>query len=85
MIMEAGSEELFWNAPAMEPPAGIDPDFVNPSNLKTETIVVVTLCLAASTLVVAMRMWAKICLVRKVVLDDCSSSPLGMNASNLLH
>lgn len=70
--MESDAEVDLWlNGPAMEPPPGIEPNFVNPSDLKTENLIVVTLCLVASTLVVGMRMWTKTRLVRKVVLEDC--------------
>lgn len=82
--MDAESEDLFLNGPAMDPPAGVDPNFINPSNLKIENLAVVTLCLVASTLVVAMRMWTKTRLVRKVVLDDCSFPPLGINPLEFL-
>lgn len=60
--------------PAMPAPPGMSSNFVNPSNLKTEGLVLVTFCLILSTLVVSMRMWTKSRVVRKVVLEDCKST-----------
>ena len=60
----------------MAPPPGMHSNFVNPSNLKVEGYILVTFCLTVSTLVVGMRMWTKARLLRRVVLEDCSSNPL---------
>lgn len=57
--------------PAMTAPLGIHSNFVNPSNLRTEGLILVTICLILSTLVVSMRMWTKSRVVRKMVLEDC--------------
>jgi hypothetical protein len=84
-MMETESEDLWLNGPAMDPPPGMNSNFVNPSDLKTETLILVTFCLAASTFVVAMRMWTKTRLINKVVLEDCSSTPLCLMPSNLVH
>ena len=62
------------NGPAMPAPSGMHSNFVNPSNLKTEGLVLVTFCLILSTLVVGMRMWTKSRVVRKIVLEDCKST-----------
>lgn len=67
------------NGPAMEPPPGRQSNFVNPANLNTEGLVLIVSCLIASMLVVSMRMWTKIRLVRRVVLEDCSSTPYRWN------
>lgn len=69
------SMKLLLNGPTMEPPPGRQSNFVNPADLKTEGLVLIVFCLIASMLVVSMRMWTKIRLVRKVVLEDCSSTP----------
>lgn len=84
-MMETVSEELMLNGPAMEPPLGMQPNFVNPANLKTEGLILVVLSLVASTLVVSMRMWTKTRLVRKVVLEDCKPTPLCWSPWNLVH
>lgn len=52
--------------------------YPNPADLRAEGYAAVVICLIISILAVAMRMWTKIRLVRKVVLEDCNShlSPL---------
>lgn len=75
MIMIKRTPKLVHlNGPAMPAPPGMYSNFVNPSNLKTEGLVVVTFCLILSTLVVGMRMWTKSRVVRKIVLEDCKST-----------
>jgi hypothetical protein len=80
--------EIQLEGPAMMPPPGVQPNFVNPTNMKTEGRILVVFCLIASTLVVSMRMWTKTRLVRKVVLEDCSSLPsaeaFGMSFTDLV-
>lgn len=68
------TKKIRLSDPAMPAPPGMYSNFVNPSNLKTEGLVLVTICLILSTLVVSMRMWTKSRVVRKVVLEDCKST-----------
>lgn len=50
-------------------------NFVNPADLRDGGYAVVILCLTISMLAVGVRMWTKIRLVRKVLLEDCNSVP----------
>lgn len=59
------------DGPAMAPPPGVKPNFVNPPNLEKEFYVDLILCLTISVLAVCMRMWTKARLVRKVHTEDC--------------
>jgi hypothetical protein len=76
MMAQPASMELVLNGSSVEPPPGIQPNFVNPANLETEGLILVIFCLIATTLVISMRMWTKTRLVRKMVLEDCSFIPL---------
>ena len=60
------------NSPAMAAPAGVRPNFVNPSNLTTDLYVILAICLTVSVSAVGMRMWTQTRLVRRVFLEDCS-------------
>lgn len=64
--------------PAMAVPPGLKQNFVDPPNLETEFHVDLNVCLIVSVLAVCIRMWTKVCLIRKVQIEDCkdSSSPL---------
>ena len=57
--------------PAAKPPAGVTPDFNNPPSLETSVIVVVVLCLAISSFFVAMRLYTRHFVLRKLWWDDC--------------
>lgn len=74
--MEATSPDIqkLLDGPAMAPPPGQRPNFVNPSNFKAELYADVIICLVVSTVVVSMRMWTKIRLIRKLGLEDCTIS-----------
>lgn len=67
-------QRLHLSDPAMPAPPGMRSNFVNPNDLKTEGLILVIFCLTISTFVVSMRMWTKIRLLRKVVLEDCNST-----------
>ena len=62
------------NGPALPPPPGVTPNFVNPANLDKLTIAIFTLCMILATLTVILRMWTKICIIRQTSIDDCISS-----------
>lgn len=74
------------DGPAMTPPPGVKPNFVNPPNLEKEFYIDLILCLTISVLVVCMRMWTKARLVRKVQIEDCKKLPSPVFAlSSLSH
>lgn len=58
------------DGPALAPPPGVTPNFVNPPSFFTFSVVVVTLCLLFSTLAICMRMYTKLYIIRRVVLED---------------
>lgn len=59
------------DGPALAVPSGTHSNFVNPPNMKIQGHVALTICLSVSILAVGMRMWTKVLLVRKVILEDC--------------
>ena len=61
------------DGPAMAPPPGVKPNFVNPPNLEKELYIDLILCLTIAVLVVCMRMWTKARLMGKVQIEDCKS------------
>jgi hypothetical protein len=61
------------NGPAMVPPPGTTPNFVNPANLNHVVVLTLILCMVFSTLAVAMRMYTKLFIIRKTAFEDCMS------------
>ena len=56
---------------ALEPPPGNVPNFVNPPSLRKYDILCQVVCLAVSTLLVMMRMYTKVCLIKTASWEDC--------------
>ena len=74
--LSAQTIEQYMHKPAAKPPAGVTPDFNNPPSLETSVIVVAVLCLAISTFFVAMRLYTRHFVLRKLWWDDCKQCPV---------
>lgn len=56
--------------PAMTPPPGVDPNFDNPHNQNTMALAVMSVCLAVSTIAIALRLYARCAVVQVVQWQD---------------
>ncbi len=63
--------EAFLDLPALAPPPGVTPNFIDPPNLRQPWLAVVQITLA--TLAVFMRLFTKKFVVKRVLIDDCES------------
>lgn len=63
--------EKLYNAPALEPPTGVTPNFIDPSNIRKECLGVGITFFIISTLLVFARVYTKLRIVRKFVVEDC--------------
>lgn len=83
MMMQRASTELqtLLDKPAMNAPPGMHHNFINPTNMRNQNYGITIFCLSLSVLAVGMRMWTKTRVVRRVVLEDCSSTLLGSDSS----
>lgn len=66
--------EARLNGPAMAPPPGLYTNFIDPLNLHVYGIITLVFCMTFSTVAVLVRMYTKIFLLRKVLLEDCQSA-----------
>ncbi|KAH6637888.1 hypothetical protein C7974DRAFT_451058 [Boeremia exigua] len=66
--MNKATLEKFLNAPALEPPPGVKPNFKNPDNLSHPELAVLQLTI--TTLVVWMRIFTKIRVLKRVLAED---------------
>ncbi len=64
---------VLLNGPAMSPPPGVIPNFVDPPNLNSYWVLSLTLSLTFSTLFVLMRMYTRLFISRVTSWDDCES------------
>lgn len=56
---------------ALEPPPGITPNFVNPVSMRKYDVLGQSMCLTVSTLLVWMRMYSKVRLIKSTEWEDC--------------
>ena len=56
--------------PALLPPAGVQPNFVDPPSLDSILITTVTLCLALSAVALTMRLYTKARVVQRLEIED---------------
>lgn len=76
-------EATLLKGPALAPPHGVTPQFVDHPSLEHLTITIFTICICLATLAVILRMWTKLLIFRQTTLDDCiSSSPAGSTYNN---
>lgn len=64
------TEEEIFNGPSGPPPEGVVPIFDNPPNMTTGSYVVTTLCMAITTVMVAIRIYAKAYCLKDVRIPD---------------
>jgi hypothetical protein len=57
--------------PAMKPPLGVVPNFDNPPNHDTATKVILSICTAVTTILIAIRLYVKIRLIKIYNIEDC--------------
>ncbi|KAI2473712.1 hypothetical protein F4781DRAFT_438336 [Annulohypoxylon bovei var. microspora] len=62
--------EAYLDGPALEPPSGVQPNFINPPNHDGVMIGVVTMCLILATIVVFIRTYSKLFVEKKFRLED---------------
>lgn len=73
--------QMILRGPAMAPPPGIEPNFVDPQSLYQYHVLTIVLTVAISTLALVMRIYTKRCIIRKVGAEDCMSPFLSRAAS----
>lgn len=59
------------SSPALAPPPGVTPNFVNPYNQNKVTITLISVCLPATTLFLLIRMYSKVRLIKSHGWEDC--------------
>ena len=63
----------YANLPAATPPPGVVANFVNPSSRAHDIYVGLGLCLAVSTLTLALRIYVKFIVTHSPGWDDCET------------
>ena len=71
--------QALLDGPAAKPPEDVLPNFQNPPNLRADFTICVALCLSIETIAVAIRLYAKIRLLKSPAYEDCKSAPRSLN------
>ena len=58
--------------PAMTPPAGVQPNFVNPPSLEPLSIAVIVLCLSLTLIALCIKLFTKLW-IKSLRIEDCMS------------
>ena len=66
-----GQFQAIINGPAGRPPAGVTPNFHNPSSLNRFVAPILTLCITFTTLAILTRMYTKKFLIKSWAYEDC--------------
>lgn len=70
-FLPPAEQERILNGPALQPPAGIVPNFENPPSGNTLCRAVLTICLIISSLAVVNRAYSRIFCLKRVEIEDC--------------
>lgn len=84
IMMNATTVDHLLNGPAMAPPPGVIPNFVDPPSLQKLAILSLVLHYLFSTLVVLMRLYTKIFILRQMASEDCMSWNLAYSSDKTL-
>ena len=70
--MSSNTSVDIYTTPAGVPPPGVIPNLVNPFYLRTDYLVTHIICLAVSTIAVALRVFTKLYLMKQFRAEDCN-------------
>lgn len=61
------------NIPALQPPEGVVSNLVDPPNRNALVMTVTILCLVITTILVFIRAWSRLVVMKIVRIEDCES------------
>ena len=64
------------NAPGLTPPSGVTPNFDGPYTLEPYQKLTVAPCIVVTTVMVAARLYTKICIIKALKWEDCKEFAL---------
>ncbi|KAI1823897.1 hypothetical protein F4861DRAFT_296221 [Xylaria intraflava] len=70
MDLQGLTPEQLYQLPGAQPPPGVQPNFDNPESTAPEAIAIISVVLGIMIIVVAMRMYTRIAIVKKHGIDD---------------
>ena len=71
MAMSIPPDVPLDRVPGLEPPPGVNPDFVNPENYQNKIIACLTVFLAIATIFTAAKLYTKAVIVKSIAWEDC--------------
>ena len=77
------ADALLDQDPALQPPLGVIPNFVDPENTRSMIIAILAVTLGAATVFTVIRICTKAFILNSIALEDCSS-PLSREVTIVL-
>lgn len=76
-------DALLDESPALQPPLGVTPNFIDPEDMHNMIIATLAVTLGAATLFTVIRMYTKAFILKSIAPEDCSS-PLSREVNIVL-
>ena len=76
--------QALLDGPAVSPPPGVIPNFVDPPSLYPQIIVTLVLTLSIATLAVIIRVYTKLHVIKAWHLEDCTCCGSGLDRPYLI-
>jgi hypothetical protein len=67
-------QKAILNGPALQPPPGVQPNFINPENQNSLGLALIVMCAVVSTVMTGTRLYAKLIGQKRLGIEDCESS-----------
>lgn len=70
-MLSPAAQAVLLEGPAIRPPKGVVPDFDNPPNQRIVGWIIVPLCSAISSIAMALRLYSRVVVLKKFMIEDC--------------
>ena len=70
-LLPPEEQQEILDGPALEPPNGVIPNLINPPNNNAGALAGITICLVVVTIVAMLRVYARVLVLHRVLLEDC--------------
>jgi hypothetical protein len=66
-------QKAILDGPALRPPPGVQPNFIDPENQNSLGYALIIICAAVSTAMTGIRLYAKLTSLKRLGIEDCES------------
>jgi hypothetical protein len=66
-------QKAILDGPALQPPPGVQPNFIDPENRNNLGYALIIMCAVVSTAMTGIRLYAKLTSLKRLGIEDCES------------